>query len=107
MFRQFVDENQFNVSEWAQFLHISERTIQRLSKENRSFDMHQSERIIQIMILHHLGVEVFGSSEKFNTWMRTENPALGKIMPKQLLDSAFGIDMVKDELLRIEHGVLA
>ena len=58
-------------------------------------------------MLYKKGTEVFGTKEKFNSWIETENLALGKIKPKQLLDNTFGINLLKDELTRIEYGVLA
>ncbi|MCH8317933.1 MAG: DUF2384 domain-containing protein [Bacteroidetes bacterium] len=54
-----------------------------------------------------LGLDVFVDSQKFNTWLESQNIALGGIKPKDLLDNTFGINMIKDELSRIEHGVLA
>ena len=50
---------------------------------------------------------VFGGSTGFNTWLDTESLALGRVKTKSLLDSSFGIGLLKDELGRIEHGVLA
>ena len=44
---------------------------------------------------------------KFEIWLNTLNVALGGIKPKDVLDSAFGIEWLMDELGRIEHGVLA
>ena len=107
VFTKLAGQGQFSMSEWASYLHISERTIQRLKKESRPFDSPQSERIIQIMLIFRLGTDVFGTIDKFNAWLDTKSIALGKMKPKELLDSSFGIDLVKDELMRIEYGVLA
>jgi uncharacterized protein (DUF2384 family) len=65
------------------------------------------ENIIQISELYNLGIEVFGDKDKFNIWLETQNLALGGIRPKELLDNSFGIGLLKDELLRIEQGILA
>jgi putative toxin-antitoxin system antitoxin component (TIGR02293 family) len=100
-------EAAFSLSEWSKILHISERTMQRYETENKTFDPVQSEKIIQIAMLHKYGISVFGNSENFHTWLYAKNIALGGISPKDLLDSSFGIDLIKDELGRIEHGVLA
>lgn len=97
----------FSIEEWSQFLHLSERTMQRYKKEKRTFDTLQSEKILQITLLYKKGAEVFGSEENFNTWLDTLNLSLGKVKPKSLLDNAFGIELLNDELIRIEHGVLA
>ncbi len=97
----------FSLTEWSRILSISERTLQRYRKEKRRFSPSQSEKIIQISLLYQYGIEVFGNAEKFITWLTTENTALGGTVPKDFLDNTFGIRLVRDELSRIEHGVLA
>ena len=95
------------MSEWSSFLHISDRTMQRYTKENRTFDPLQSEKIVEIALLYNKGTEVFGEQGKFDTWLEAGNLALGNIKPKSLLDNSFGIGLLKDELVRIEYGILA
>jgi len=106
-FTDIADNSPFSMNEWSNFLHLSERTLQRYKREKRTFDTLQSEKILQIALLYRLGIDVFGSKGKFNSWLETENISLGKIKPKELLDNTFGISMLTDELNRIEHGVLA
>ena len=81
--------------------------MQRYKKEEATFDVIHSERIIHLTLLFKYGIEVFGTKEKFKSWLETDILALGNIKPNQLLDNSFGIDLVKDELGRIEHGILA
>jgi putative toxin-antitoxin system antitoxin component (TIGR02293 family) len=106
-FLRFSQTIPFTMQDWSSFLHLSERTLQRYEKEKKKFDPMQSERILEIAILFKKGASVFGSNEKFNLWLETESLALGRIKPKTLLDNSFGIRLIKDELTRIEHGVLA
>ena len=106
-FTNLVGKSPFNLTEWSNFLHLSERTMQRYKKEKATFGNIHSEKILQLTLLFKLGTDVFGDKQHFNTWLDTTNIALGKIKPKELLDNSFGIDMLKDELTRIEHGVLA
>lgn len=106
-FDEFAVQSPFSMNEWSVFLHLSERTMQRYKTEQKTFDPLQSEKIVEIYLLYKKGIEVFGDRKKFNTWLETENLALGRITPKTLLDSNFGINLLKDELTRIEHGVLA
>ncbi|OYQ46151.1 hypothetical protein CHU92_01570 [Flavobacterium cyanobacteriorum] len=106
-FVKLVESSAFDLNEWSSFLHLSERTMQRYKKEGRTFDVPQSEKILEITLLYRKGVEVFGSDTKFNAWLDTENLALGRIRPKELLDNSFGIGLIRDELTRIEHGVLS
>lgn len=107
VFVNFMEKSPFDLAEWSGFLHVSERTMQRYKKEERTFDALQSEKILEIALLYKKGIEVFGDKEKFNSWLHTKNLALGKIKPKELFDSSFGISLLKDELTRIEHGILA
>lgn len=95
------------MQDWSRFLHLSERTMQRYKKEKKDFDPIYSEKIIEITLVYNRGVEVFGNQGKFDTWLETSNIALGGMTPKSLLDNTFGIQFVKDELIRIEQGVLA
>lgn len=108
-FTQFLNiatASPFSLTEWSDFIHVSERTMQRYKKEKRTFDVLQSEKILHITLLFNTGAEVFGNSEKFNTWLKSDNLVL-HCKPKDLLDSTFGIGMLRDELTRIEHGILA
>ena len=106
-FTSIAKKSPFSMFEWSNFLHLSERTLQRYKKEKRTFDSLQSEKILQITLLYRFGIDVFGSKEKFHSWLEIENLSLGKTRPKELLDNAFGINLLKDELTRIEHGTLA
>jgi putative toxin-antitoxin system antitoxin component (TIGR02293 family) len=107
IFNSFAGKSPFSLNEWSTFLHLSERTMQRYKREKRTFDSLQSEKILEIALLYKKGIEVFGNAEKFNSWLETENLALGKIIPKKLFDNSFGIHLLKDELTRIEYGILA
>src|SRR5689334_4930267 len=100
LFSSFARVSPFSLNEWSSFLHLSERTMQRYEKEKKTFDALQSEKILEIALLCKRGAEVLGSSDKFNSWLETENLALGKIKPKSLFDSSFGINLLKDELTR-------
>ncbi len=106
-FTSLVSRSPFNLSEWSNFLHLSDRTMQRYKKEKTTFGNIHSEKILQLTLLFKFGTEVFGDKQRFNSWLDTDNVALGKIKPKELLDNSFGIEMIKDELTRIEHGILA
>lgn len=106
-FEKLAKSIPFSMGEWSAFLHVSERSMQRFKKGKTNFSQVSSERIVEISMLYKYGVEVFGNTEFFNTWLNDRNLAFGKKKPKELLDSTFGISLVKDELTRIEHGILA
>lgn len=107
LFKDISKNSPFSIDEWSRFLHISPRTIQRYKKEKGRFSALQTEKILEIILLYNKGVDIFGDSKKFTTWLKTENIALGGYKPLTLLDNSFGINMLSDELSRIEHGILA
>jgi putative toxin-antitoxin system antitoxin component (TIGR02293 family) len=106
-FYNLSDRINFTLEDWSCFLHLSERTIQRYKKEKKPFDTIYTEKIVQIDLLYKKGAEVFGSDTNFQTWMETISIPLGSVKPKELLDTTYGINMVADELGRIEHGIFA
>ncbi len=106
-FSQILNYLPIKFSEWSKFLHLSDRTMQRYKKEKKQFEALYAEKILEIALLYQNGQDVFSSKEFFDRWMNTENIALGGGKPKSLLDSNFGISLIKDELIRLEHGVVS
>jgi putative toxin-antitoxin system antitoxin component (TIGR02293 family) len=106
-FNKISDYVSLSFFEWHTILQMSERTLQRYKEEKKRFDTIHSERIIQILLLYKSGINVFGNKEKFKSWLESENFVLGKIKPKDLFDNSFGISLLNDELMRIQHGVLS
>ncbi|RYC50407.1 antitoxin Xre/MbcA/ParS toxin-binding domain-containing protein [Flagellimonas olearia] len=107
VFEKMAEPMPFEQEAWATILNTTTRTLDRYKKEHRSFKSQQTERIIEIKQLYQKGVDVFGDKDNFDAWLETENLSLGRIRPVSLLDTSVGIHMVKDELGRIEHGILA
>ncbi len=107
IFNEFATTYPLNTALWSRILNMSERTIQRYKREKKRFDSIHAEKLILIMLLFKKGSAVFGNTENFLAWMNAAHIALGGIKPIDLLDNSFGINLVKDELLKIEHGVLA
>ena len=95
-----------SIKEIAQAIHISERTLQRYNND-RKLDKATTEKVIELAKLYQHGVEVFGSQEKFNGWMRHPSIYFGGKLPVELLDTTTGISLIHDELTRIEYGVFA
>lgn len=95
-----------SMKEIARAIHISERTLQRYS-DDRKLDKATTEKVIELAQLYQHGVEVFGSHEKFDGWMRHPSVFFGGKLPVELLDTTTGISLIHDELTRIEYGVFA
>lgn len=97
----------FTLEDWATYLGISSRSINRIKSSNGNFKSIQSERILEIAEVVELGYDIFDSKEQFKQWLNTPNFALRKSRPMDLLKDSYGKEMVINELTRIEHGIFA
>jgi putative toxin-antitoxin system antitoxin component (TIGR02293 family) len=93
-----------SASQLAELLPVSERTILRYTSK-KPFNRVVSEQILQIAEVVAKGIEVFEDKEKFISWMHSPIKSLANQTPLSLLISRFGMEMVLDELGRIEYGV--
>ena len=91
-------------NEMADILHISRRTLQRRNPQE-SLKPEQSEKLIEIAKLYAKGTEVLGDLNAFKEWMESRITTLGGKRPKEFLDTSLGINLLMDELGRIEFGV--
>ena len=95
----------FTEEDWANFLDISTKSLQRYKQLARQFKPNQSEKILEMAEVTNVGLEVFGNMEKFKLWLDTPNYALGSLKPMELLKDSYGKEMVIGELTRINHGI--
>jgi putative toxin-antitoxin system antitoxin component (TIGR02293 family) len=92
------------LTEMAAIIHTSDRTLRRYTPQQK-LSQEQSERMVEIAKLYSRGEEVFGSLDEFRQWMNTVLLPFGNKKPKDYLDTSLGINMIIDELGRIEHGI--
>lgn len=95
----------YSEEEWAKFLGISTKSMQRYKKDNKTFKPIQTEKIFEVTEVTILGFEIFGSASKFILWLNTPNFALGSIMPIDLLSDSYGKELVMTQLIRLDHGI--
>ena len=95
-----------SLNEISKILPLSIRTLQRYRKDH-ILNPDVSDQIILIAELYSIGLNVFGELEKFSKWLRNPNTALSNHCPIDLIDTSFGIELIKDELGRIQHGVFS
>lgn len=94
----------FKPRDVAPIMNLSERTLQRY-EASTLLDKETSLKTIQLASLYEKGVEVFGSVERFNSWMNSEILALGLKKPIEFIDTSVGIDQLQKLIGRIQHGV--
>ena len=102
----FIKHSSLTLKQVSKLIHVSERTLQRYSPD-KTMDINSSERLIALTRLFHKGIDVFNEKEKFITWLNRPNKSLANSKPIDLIETSIGIDLVLDELLKIEHGVFS
>lgn len=86
-------------------LRIPQTTYNKKKSEQSLLDSRDSELIVLLTELIDYGMLVFNhEEEKFQRWLKKPNVSLGGMAPESLLDTATGIDEVKNCLNRIEFG---
>jgi AraC-like DNA-binding protein len=104
-FKKITDKSPFTLSEWADLLCLSERTLQRYAKANSTFSGLHIERILQLEKLLDTGNEFFKNN--FNEWLHSTPFPLNGRTPYSLLGSYEGIKTIIDVIGRIQHGITA
>lgn len=107
LFHLIQDYTPFSESDWANFLDISTKSLQRYKTASEfHFKPIHSEKIIEMSEVTKIGIDVFGNIDKLKLWLNTANYALGNIKPIELLKDSYGKELVVCELVRINHGIL-
>lgn len=101
-----ADSLGLSVAELAKYLHVSERTLQRHAPE-KLLSSEISDRVLQIAKVYARSVDVFESSDTASQWLKQPSLALGNVAPIEFLDTFSGVEIVLDELTRIEYGVFS
>ena len=89
----------------AGWLHTTPRTLQRHIESGSNLSPDLSDRVVQLIRVYCRALEVFQDEVKATVWLKSPNYALGDVSPNALLDTIPGIELVLDELGRIEQGV--
>ncbi len=106
IFSLIKDFTPFSISDWAEYLNISGKSLTRYSQSDKFFKPIHTEKIIELAEVTNRGLEVFGAENKFKLWLETPNYALGNQKPFELLKDSYGKEMVMGELTRIDQGIL-
>jgi putative toxin-antitoxin system antitoxin component (TIGR02293 family) len=96
-----------NKSFFAGMLNLSTKTLDRYRQGEKRLNPASSELMLKLFSLFKKGEHIFGNSTEFQHWI--EKPAYGLAykVPKELMQTSAGIDLIIDELIRIEYGDLA
>lgn len=88
-------------------LEISPKTLYSYRHSNKTLPIRINEQILKLEELYKKGIELFENSDRFNQWMKSESYGLGNVKPIDMINSITGIDLIYEELIRIEFGATA
>ncbi|CAN5347103.1 hypothetical protein BH20BAC1_BH20BAC1_20650 [soil metagenome] len=106
-FKKIADKLNFTQKEWADILHISERTLQRYARDNSTFNFSVIDRILLVDKIIKRGKAVFGTADQFIAWLRSNPTSIEGRLGLGALASFDGATKILNQLGRIEHGILA
>src|SRR5680860_75791 len=89
--------------DWADILGVPLSRIQSGSRFNHLQSMH----ILSVLLLYNNGIEVFGNRKKFEKWLDTKNEYYEDVLPKHYLRTPTGINILFEDLVKIEYGFVA
>lgn len=99
-FERLKEQTGLDYQTLATVLAVSTKTLQR----TQVFDVVQSEKMYELAELYSLGMSYFGA-DGFKRWMERPLFTLGNRTPLALIDVSEGIDLLKAEIMRVQHGV--
>ena len=103
----FLSLSGFTQDEFQETFKTTVKTIQNHVTRELTLDAALSEKLLKSFALFDKGVEIFGSANAFHQWLNTPAYGLGKQLPFDLMDTITGIQLITEELIRIEFGDLA
>ena len=95
-------------------IHKAQRLISDIEEEikpgrdlaNRTLKRHK-KHVANLIKVQKRSIEVFDRPELAEGWLKSPVLALGRDTPMELMISDKGIEMVLNELGRIEHGIVS
>lgn len=105
-FKLFYNLLNLTNKKWAEILGVSEKTMQNIIKERRFLEQKKSEKLLSFLLLVKYGIEVFGSQNSFEEWLVYKTPVLMNKAPIDYLDTVQGINLLHEQIFKIETGNL-
>ena len=103
----FISLSGFTQDEFQETFKTTVKTIQNHVTRELTLDASLSEKLLKSFALFDKGVTIFGSAKSFHQWLGSPAYGLGNQLPFDLMDTITGINLIEEELIRIEYGDLA
>ncbi|NCD68464.1 type II RES/Xre toxin-antitoxin system antitoxin [Mucilaginibacter agri] len=103
----FLNLSGFSHQQFQDTFKTTVKTIQNYTNQAQRLDASLSEKILKAFALFEKGIGLFGSADVFHNWLNKPAYGLGNQTPFDLLDTFTGINLIEEELIRLEYGDLA
>lgn len=97
----------FTASEFQETFKTTVKTIQNYFAQELKLDAALSEKLLKSFALFDKGISVFGSAKAFQQWLYVPSYGLGNQVPFEIMDTITGINLIEEELIRLQYGDLA
>lgn len=88
----------------AEVVELNPKTIHKYQAQNIRFSPAKSELMLKLVALFRKGVETFGERDAFLNWLSKPAFGIDNRLPLDLIKTSDGIDLISDELDRIQYG---
>ena len=103
----FLNLTGFSPAEFQDTFKTTVKTIHNYAAQGLKLDASLSEKLLKSFSLFDKGVALFGSAAVFHQWLKQPAYGLGNQLPFDVMDTITGINLIEEELIRLEHGDLA
>ena len=103
----FLALSGFSPIEFQETFKTTVKTIQNYVTQGLSLDAALSEKLLKSFALFEKGIAVFGSAAAYHQWLNQAAYGLGNQFPFDMMDTITGINLIEEELIRLEYGDLA
>lgn len=105
-FKNIYDLMKLPNNKWSEIIGISERTMQNIIKEKKDLDQNKSEKLLSFLTLIEYALDVLGNENNVDEWLNYKSPSLQGKAPIDYVDTFQGINMLHEQLFKIETGNL-
>ncbi len=107
LFFDLAELSGYKREEIAPLFDTSLKTLLRYKETKRKLSPTAGELGLKMLALFQHGEAIFGTIAEFRSWLDVPAYGLGNQRPFDLMQTSGGIDLIDDELSRIEFGALA
>jgi putative toxin-antitoxin system antitoxin component (TIGR02293 family) len=102
-----ADSLGLNLEEVSDLLGITSKTLRSYRDSGKPLSASLSEQVIKLAYLIRWGLDVFGTPQNLQKWLKSPATGLDEMIPMELLKTGTGIDLVTNAIQQIAYGDLS